>query len=240
MIKNTIKRIMQRPRALLDRHLIEVRDVGELKKLFGWSLDPIITDPSISQFDNVCDLNERRLHDALVLGVACRNVGHGTFLEIGTSKGHGTALMAENAPEATIYTVNMRPEDVISSPDADRTHWTPSLDEIGSYYRARGHRNVEQILANTATWTPPFPSIDLAFVDGSHQRRMVAHDGSLVLERMVSGGFLLFHDFHPTLDRVMPWIRSVMLGVDDLYRDGKLKAEIFWVRDSWIGLYRVP
>lgn len=91
----------------LRSNLIELNSVAELKKLFGWDLDGIIDDPQIYNFESAIDVNQRRLRDAEVLSAVCRNINTGTILEIGTGVGHSTALMAINAPNAEIRTINI-------------------------------------------------------------------------------------------------------------------------------------
>ena len=97
-----------------------------------------------------------------------------------------------------------------------------------------------QILANTASWEPDFGPIDVALIDGCHDADFVYEDTRKLLARCRAGSLILWHDFHPGLRRVHPWIASVCSGIERLYENGLLRGKIFHLQDSWVGLYRVP
>lgn len=111
--------------AHLQRSVVELSDVCELNKVFSWTLAPVLDDPSIHEFEYVTDVNERRIRDAEILGTVVRNVNPKVCLDIGTSTGHSAALLAVNAPEATIYTVNIPPEEFADG----GVHTTIKLEE---------------------------------------------------------------------------------------------------------------
>jgi len=188
-------------------------------------------------FKNLGCLNDRRLHDAEVLVAACCGSPK-TLLEIGTNKGHATALMARNAPEGTVYTVNIPPEEIEEG--GRLTTCAPSCEEIGSYYRERGLTNIRQILANTTTWEPHIGTIDVAFIDGCHDAEFVYNDTRKILRHCRSGSLILWHDFNPSLVKVYKVIGEVCRGINQLYVDGLLKDFILHLQDSFMGLYRVP
>src|SRR5690606_7608303 len=104
------------------------------------------------------------LRDAEVIYTACRNADARTILESGTAYGETTAQIARHAPNATVHTVNIPPEEIDEGGTA--VTYALSRDDIGRAYRAAGYRNVRQILANTAKWEPEIGTIDLAFIDG--------------------------------------------------------------------------
>jgi len=224
----------------LDRQVIELNSVTELMKVFGWKQDALMARPDIHDFQYVEDVNQRRVRDAETLGAVMRNTQPEVALEIGTSNGMGTVLMAVNAPAATLYTVNIPPEEVASGAGGSLTTNALSVDEIGKAYRDRGLTSVVQILANTATWEPDIGPIDVAFIDGCHDTDFVIRDTLKVLAHMRPGGFILWHDFNPALAKKFHWIASVCDGVERLCRKGAVQGRIFHLRDSWIGVYRVP
>jgi hypothetical protein len=228
------------PLSFLNAGVIELNNIGELKKVFKWNLDAITQDPSIFHFEYIEDANERRIRDAEVLGTACRNVNKGVILEIGTSSGHSTALMSENAPQAKIYTVNILPEEILKGEGGKHTTIALEKENIGSYYRQKGYENITQIFANTATWQPDIGTIDIAYIDGCHDTDFVFNDSKKILKHMKPGSFMLWHDFNLNLVKKFHWINQVCLGVERLYKSGLLKDRIFHVKDSWIGVYRLP
>jgi len=160
--------------AILDAHVREVKDWACLKQAMRWAADPVIEGAYWAGYAGVEDLNERRLRDAEVLGGVCANARGSLLLEIGTGHGVGTALMARNAPQAVIYTVNIPPEEIREG--GVMTTGALTRDEIGRCYREQGCTRVKQIFANTRDWTPDFGPIDVAFVDGCHDTAFVIND----------------------------------------------------------------
>jgi predicted O-methyltransferase YrrM len=223
----------------LEQAIIELNNVSELKKVFNWQYDPVFDRPDIYDFEYVEDVNERRVRDAESLATVIRNVVPGVALEIGTSNGMGTALMASNAPQSKIYTVNIPPEEIVSGEGGQLTTIALEREKIGAAYRERGLTNITQIYANTATWEPNIGTIDVAFIDGCHDADFVYNDTRKVLAQMKPGSFILWHDFNLKLANKYHWIKEVCLGVERLYEDGLLSGRIFQIRDSWVGIHRV-
>jgi len=223
----------------LQHAVIELNDVGELSKVFDWQLTPILDDPSIYDFDYMEDVNQRRIRDAECLGTVVRNANPAVCLDIGTGWGHSAALMAVNAPQAQVYTVNIPPEEAISGEGGKLITDALEREKIGSYYRERNPTNITQILANTAKWEPDIGTIDVAFVDGCHDTDFVYNDTRKALKHMKPGSFILWHDFNLELVHKYDWIKSVCLGVEKLFADGLLSGRVLHVRDSWTGVYRV-
>jgi hypothetical protein len=223
----------------LKRSTIELNDIGELQKIFHWSFNPILDDLSIYEYHNLEDVNKRRIRDAESLGTVVRNTNPSICLEIGTAEGHSAALMATNAPDAQIYTINIPPEDM-NSPEAGKlTTITLERERIGSYYRSRNLANITQILVNSAHWQPDIGMIDVAFVDGCHDTNFVYNDTRKILSNTKAGSFILWHDFNLELALKYDWIHSVCLGVEKLISVKSIRGKIFHVKDSWVGIYRI-
>lgn len=219
-------------------NLLEVRSFFHLKKAMGWTFDPTLEGNHLHAFQYLEDLNDRRLRDAEVIGGACCNGQPRCLVEIGTANGRTTALMAQNAPTGTIYTVNIPPDEIAEG--GKNVTFAPSLEEIGSYYKDKRFENIRQILANTAHWEPNFGPIDVAYIDGCHDADFVYNDTRKILKRCRPGSIVLWHDFNPELANVYEWINEVCMGVNRLYADGLVQGRILHLQDSWIGLYRVP
>lgn len=240
-----LKSRIRRTFGLLDeffclRHaVIELSNLEELKKVFGWQLDPILDDPSIYDFEYLEDVNERRIRDAEALGTVVRNTEPTICLDIGTGTGHSAASMAVNAPQAQVYTINIPPEEILAEQGGMHTTIALEREEIGSYYRKRNLANVIQILANTAQWQPDIGPIDVAFVDGCHDTEFVYNDTRKVLKHMKPGSFVLWHDFNLKLVNKYRWIYSVCMGVEQLFADDLIQGRVFHIRDSWVGIYCV-
>jgi hypothetical protein len=220
----------------LAANVLEVRSFECLRKAMNWPKSPLLEGDYLHAFDYLEDLNDRRLHDAEVIGAASCNGAPKILLEIGTSLGRSTALMAKNAPDGVVFTVNIPPEEIADG--GKNVTFAPSRENIGQYYRAQGCTNVKQIFANTKTWAPDFGPIDVAFIDGCHDAAFVYDDTRKVLSRCRSGSVLLWHDFNPSLALIYPWIADVCSGVERLYADGMLSGRVLHLQDSWIGLYK--
>lgn len=223
----------------LEKHVIEINNYLELKKLFGWKNDPIIKQKSIFDFEYPEDLNERRIRDAESLGTVLRNINPNIVLEIGTSFGHGTAHIADNCPNSIIYTVNIPPDDYKEGEGGKHITHILESHQIGSYYRNQGYKNINQILANTKFWKPDIGTVDFAFIDGSHDFEFVVSDTLKILEISKPGTFILWHDFNPGLSAQYSWINNVLRAVNELYRMKKLNKNTYHLKDSWIGIYQV-
>ncbi len=223
----------------LRRSVIELNDVDELKKIFGWQAGPILDDPELHNFDYPEDANLRRIRDAESLGTVARNIQPKVCLDIGTSTGHSAALLAVNAPQSQVFTINIPPEEIIRGEGGRFTSIALEREKIGIYYRQQGLKNITQILSNTARWTPEIGDIDLAFIDGCHDTEFVFNDTRKVLACMQPGSFVVWHDFNLDLVEKFDWIYSVCLGVELLYRKRLISGRIYHIRDSWCGIYRV-
>lgn len=239
-LKIRIKKSLGIEFSMLERSVIEVENSRELRKLFGWENEPVLEDPKLNDFDYPEDLNLRRLHDAEVVGSVMANLSGANALEIGTAQGHMTALMAQNAPDSTIFTMNIPPEDLERGEGGSLTTGAFTKDSIGAYYRERGCENVEQIYANSALWKPDIGRIGAAFIDGCHDAEFVYNDTVKALSIAEPGSFIMWHDFSFPLVRSYHWIYEVCVGIEELYRTRMLRGRIYHLRDSWVGLYRVP
>jgi cephalosporin hydroxylase len=223
----------------LEKKVIELNNFKELMKVFNWKEDPILNRPDMYDFDYVEDANERRVRDSESIATVVHNLYPDTVVEIGTANGMGTILLAENASKGTIFTINIPPDEIISGEGGHSTTAAIEIENIGIEYKKRDYKNVRQIYANTAKWVPEMERINVAFIDGCHDTWFVVNDTKKVLEKMKPGDFILWHDFNLDLVKKYYWINDVVLGVEQLYREGYLKGRIFHIRDSWIGIYQI-
>ncbi len=225
------------PTPTVERETLEVSSLKHLFEALGWREPPELTYPHLDEFECWEDINSRKRNDAQVVAAACYQPRCRAALEIGTADGKMTAIMAEAAPHAQIFTVNISAEEI--STGGRLITYAPNREEIGSFYRKRNCHNVTQFFANTIDWTPIIPKLDVVFIDGCHDAEFVYSDTVLAIAHCRSQSVLLWHDFAPKLQNRYEWIRDVCLGVEWLLRDKKIKGPILHLKDSWIGLCRL-
>lgn len=216
-----------------------VRDYAALCQVMDWTQPPVLDAEHFDKFESASDVNHRRLKDAQVIAGACRNATKPNILEIGTAYGETTSLMSANAPEGQIYTVNIPPESI---PEGGRFNTFDELEklDIGRIYREKNCTNVEQIFANTATWKPELPKLDVAFIDGCHDAEFVYGDTVKVLSCAKPGTVIIWHDYNPELAKVYGHIGEVLTGISWLIRKKKIRGIIYHLQDSFMGVYIVP
>jgi hypothetical protein len=120
---------------------------------------------------------ERVLLDAIV-----RHLSPDVVFELGTYSGTTTKLLAEAAPRATVHTIDIPSDNPI----------------IGSAYRDDPGRIVSH-RANIRSFdfAPYERSVDLVFVDASHEYADVLHDSNVAKRLIGEGGVIVWDDYHP-------------------------------------------
>lgn len=112
------------------------------------------------------------------------------ILEFGTYLGHSAAYLAMLFPGATIYTVDMAPDDPLY----------PAIHPQGAEYEARLKENIDRsniisIRTNTMHLNvEDIPDCDLIFVDAGHNFPTVAFDHFLALQKLKAGGWIFSDD----------------------------------------------
>lgn len=220
--------------------VVSLNSYKELLRLFKWDKEPILDETQVHAYEHVLDVNQRRLRDAESIMTVCRNAGSQCILEIGTANGVTTFSMAQNSPVAKIYTINILPEEAESGTGGTLITGAFQKKFIGSYFREKNISNIYQIYANTRNWEPNIGQIDVAFIDGCHDRDFVINDTLLVLPYMRPGGFILWHDFNPELAASHNWIAEVCQAVMLLRKQGYISGNVYHVKDSWVGIWQVP
>jgi hypothetical protein len=123
------------------------------------------------------------------------------IIELGTAHGSTVANLCWACPEAHIFTVNAPS----SEQSGDLVTFSLSGEEIGRSYRKHGYENrVTQILANTLHLDLggylAQARADLAIIDACHDTEYVRNDFYKIIPFMRSGGVVLFHDTHPSME----------------------------------------
>jgi len=208
-------------------------NLDDMKKHFGFSMSGDLFEKDLFVCETDCDLNDRRFHDAEVLATISKNLG-GNSLEIGTSDGHGTYKIATNT-NGVVFTLNALPEQISGN---FVTH-AIKKEGIGSYLRKMGIQNFVQYYADSLSWVipPEIHDLSLVFIDGCHDTKYVYSDSKNTINRLKSGGFMIWHDFNPGLRGRFNWIDACMTGALKFCEESGIE-EVYHLKDSWIGFWK--
>lgn len=125
-------------------------------------------------------------------------------IEIGTSLGLVTATIAANAPEGTeIHTIDQSGDE-----------------RIGSFFRSRPERmKIKQhvSLSTHFDFRPFANSVDLMFIDGSHEFEDVCRDSENAFNVLTERGVVIWHDVNPYFPGVMKALEACA-HADEIYR----------------------
>lgn len=202
--------------------------------------------------------------DAPIFRYLYRQLQPKRHLEFGTWRGTGTCYCLENAPGATVWTINL--VDGESTPEG-RWAYDDYLGEndryaglttrkarngktvvrtdarlaIGTEYLDKnlGHR-VCQIYADSTQWDDSnFPDgfFDTVLIDGGHTPEVVASDTRKALRLVKSGGVILWHDYCPVpeVQALCPSTVGVNAAIENLKPLLEdALSDLFWINPSWI------
>lgn len=170
--------------------------------------------------------------EAYVLSLITAFAAPRRILEIGTASGQGTALMAAQAPEARIDTLDLGNDTPSLGEQRGQPPWQ-DLSSIGAAYRDAGFGDrVTQHFGDSATfdYAPLAGQVDLAFVDGAHTYEYVKEDSANVFGCMRSGGVVVWDD----CDYRSPGVSRALV---ELRKQGHQIHRIVGVR---LAMLRVP
>ncbi|MFN3244565.1 MAG: class I SAM-dependent methyltransferase [Planctomycetota bacterium] len=213
------------------------RDQRQLLAAFGLHDPGVLLEDDLDVVENDCERHGRKRRDAEVLcGLAASFPG--PCLDLGTSHGRSAYKLATNIGRYVVTTVNMLPEQARAA-GVHTTH-VLSREQIGSYPRERGVHNLRQLYANTLDWDwARVPNtLHLAFVDACHDAAAVHADSLQAWRRLKPGGFLVWHDFSPSLCTVHPWIGTSVAGVRRFVEQVRPAGEVHHLLGSWCGVLR--
>ena len=139
------------------------------------------------------------------LGAVAGALAPRTIVEFGTYRGIGTFVLASNAPDARIHTIDL-PEDVDpreSLNASDRALVTTNRHRVGEAFVGTPVADrIVQVLADSRTMrlADIVPAADLVLVDGGHSTELIAADTENALSVVGDQGVILWDDywwFHP-------------------------------------------
>jgi predicted O-methyltransferase YrrM len=148
---------------------------------------------------------------AYILSCVTAYVQPRRIFEIGTGRGGGTLLMASQAPEAQIDTLDLG--ENTSTLGVGHADAPLETTRVGDLYLDSEHRErITQHLGDSATFdfTPFYGQMDLVLVDGAHTYTYAKHDSQTALAMVRPGGVILWDDchlYHPGVSRALAELR---------------------------------
>lgn len=136
-----------------------------------------------------------------VLALVARGRRPRRIFEIGTFDGRSTCTLAANAPEdARLFTLDLPEEmaDATRYPIGDGERAMVCKSESGARFKGTVFaRRIHQLHGDSGTFdfSPYRGTMDLVFVDGSHEYEYVRNDSLNALSMAAPGGIILWHDF---------------------------------------------
>jgi predicted O-methyltransferase YrrM len=158
--------------------------------------------------------------EAFVLSLITAWLKPRRVFEIGTASGQGTLLMARQAPEARIDTLDLGNERPSLGQQRGQPPWQ-DLDTVGRAYKASPHAGrVHQHFADSALFDfAPFRGlVDLVFVDGGHTYNYVASDSRNALDMIGSDGVIVWDDCNALSPGVSRALLELRRGGERVYR----------------------
>jgi hypothetical protein len=145
------------------------------------------------------------IQDVKILIWLCKKVS-GNIVEIGTHKGHTTAILANTFPDRQIYTFDLIQNNTM---DENQEYENPK-DLFGMY--TKRYNNVMMFNQDSSTIEyDQIENLGIIFIDGNHSYEMVKKDSLLAISSNVE--IIVWHDFYYTA-AVHEWV-----GVDKYLND---------------------
>ncbi|MDX1475963.1 MAG: hypothetical protein R3309_17445, partial [Reinekea sp.] len=160
----------------VNRHSFEVESIDEFARYYSLNDIELEDKGPYESYRYVEDLNLRRYWDVQTVSNIVRNSNGDDIIEIGTAEGHMTDMLARLAPNSTVHTLNIPPEDLLEGKGGNKTTRAFSTEEIGAVYKKNRRQNVRQIYCDSRLWKPDVNNIGVAFIDGCHDADYVYND----------------------------------------------------------------
>ena len=207
----------------LSNHMVFLREnrlpVEYLVRLFpGIENETVSTDVSVDHHFAL------PYGESTILSAIIRHMKPHTVFEFGTFTGLTTKIIADLSPKGTvIHTIDLPADEIL---------WEPWIAEvIGQEFLGRQEYQGRIISHRFSTrrfnFTPFASSIDLVFVDASHEYEDVVHDSRRAIEIVSDCGVVIWDDYQPTT-------LGVVAALNEIAREAKLVR----VANSRLVLYR--
>jgi predicted O-methyltransferase YrrM len=167
--------------------------------------------------------------EAYMLALIVAYLSPRRIFEIGTGTGEATMLMARQAPEAEIDTLDLG--NATATLGTGRADAPLEAEPVGEAFRdLEISRRITQHLGDSATFdfSPFRNTMDLVVVDGAHTRRYVRADSDSALSLVRPGGVIVWDDCHLMHPGVGQALLDVRRGGHDIVRLSSSRLAVLW------------
>jgi predicted O-methyltransferase YrrM len=136
------------------------------------------------------------------------------IVEFGTFLGHGTSVLAMNAPNARILTIDLPDEagDVSNLNDVDQSHVQSSRKRVGQSYRGTAcEGRIKEVKCDSRRLRLKdlITSADLLLIDGGHDMGCISADTENALSVAGPGTVILWDDYFWLYPDVIEYLNHV-------------------------------
>jgi hypothetical protein len=136
---------------------------------------------------------------------------HSVLVEIGSWKGKSTYCLAKGLSEGKVIAID--PFDASGEPDSVELYqqqkgYIPIVEQFNNNMRRLNvSEKIEILVGHSEQFAEQFSKIDLLFIDGDHSIKGCESNFLSYSPALVSGGYLLFHDYDPARKELGPtWV----------------------------------
>lgn len=131
------------------------------------------------------------------LGALCQMKKPRRVFEIGTYDGSTTLVVARNAPEAEILTLDLPPGGAATATDEAESRHVAEGGIGSAFARTPEAARITQLYGDSRTFdfTPWLGSVDLVIVDAGHTYPFVKADTETALRLIRDGGAIVWDDY---------------------------------------------
>lgn len=161
----------------------------------------------------------------------------GVVVEIGSWKGKSTYCLAKGLRYGKVFAID--PFDASGDPSAAEIYKANKGEKplLAQFQERMAELQVdgriEVLQGRSADFGEKFEKVDLLFIDGDHSIGGCKADFDLFAGKIVSGGYILFHDYDPRNDELGPtWVIKNLVANNPAFKYIRL------VDSLWIGRKR--
>jgi len=163
--------------------------------------------------------------ELVILSAMTRSINPRTIFEFGRFDGLTTLCLAQSAPKAKVYTLDLP----YGGSGSDHTGYAPNAPAVARnrWEREGVNNRIAEILMDSESFDPGaylggslIGAIDLVFIDANHDYDHIRHDTDSALSMLSPGGVVIWHDY---FKRSFPGVTAHLAELAETH-------EVFWVQ----------